>query len=112
MDAVHAVKMPRLGERAPPENRLSIDDDAMNNKADVASAEKPNKATMQLPPRRAQLAAVPATKAPIALTVVTAMAMGSEGAEAGAGESAMGVKSMTNAQKSRYRSWLKRSGGR
>ena len=88
IDELHAAKMPRLGERAPPEKRLSIDDGAMASKADVSSAAKPNKTTMPGAPRMPQTAAISATQAPIALTAVTAMATGSEGAEAGAEESA------------------------
>ena len=57
-------------------------------RADVSSAAKPNQAKMQVAPRMPQTAAISATQAPIALTAVTAMATGSDGAEAGAGESA------------------------
>ena len=88
IDELHAAKMPRLGERAPPEKRLSIDDGAMASKADVSSAAKPNKAKMQAAPRMPQTAAISATQASIALTAVTAMATGSEGAETGVEESA------------------------
>ena len=79
---------PRLGERAPPEKRPSIDDDAMASKADVSSAAKPNQAKMQVAPRMPQSAAISATQAPIALTAVASMATGSEGAEVCAGEMA------------------------
>ena len=88
IDELHAAKIPRLGERAPPEERPSIDGSAMASKADVSSAAKPNKAKMQVAPRMPQTAAISATQAPIALTAVAAMATGSEGAEAGAGENA------------------------
>ena len=60
----------------------------MASKADVSSAAKPNKAKMQVAPRMPQTAAISSTQAPIALTVVTATAISSEGTEAGAGESA------------------------
>jgi hypothetical protein len=80
IDELHAAKMPRLGERTSPE--------AMATKADVSRAAKPNKAKMQVAPRMPQPAAISATEAPIALTAVTAMATGSEGAEGGAEESA------------------------
>ena len=97
IDELHAAKIPRLGERAPPEKRLSIDDGAMANKAGVSSAAKPNKAEMQVAPRMPQAATISATQAPIALTAVTAMATGSEGTEAGAGESAapLGVQQLS-----------------
>ena len=61
----------------------------MANKADVSSAAKPNKTTMPGTPRMPQTAARAATKAPIALTAVTAMATGSEGV--GSEESAAAV---------------------
>ena len=51
-------------------------------------AAKPNKAKMQAAPRMPQTAAISATQASIALTAVTAMATGSEGAETGVEESA------------------------
>ena len=86
--------MPRLGERAPPEKRLSIDDGAMASKADVSSAAKPNKAKMQVAPRMPQTAAISATQASIALTVEAAMATGSEGAKAGTGERAAAAVAM------------------
>ena len=88
IDELHAAKMPRLGECFPPEKRLSIDGSAMASKADVSSAAKPNQAKMQVAPRMPQTAAISATQAPIALTAVASMATGSEGAEAGVGESA------------------------
>ncbi len=60
----------------------------MASKADVPSAVKSNKAKMQVAPRIPQTAAISATQAPIALTAVTAMATGFDGAETGAEESA------------------------
>ena len=82
------LKLPRLGERAPPEQRPPIDDGAMANKAGMSSAAKPNQVKMQVAPRMPQTASISATQTPIALTAVAAMATGSEGAEGGAGESA------------------------
>ena len=78
INELHAAKMPRLGERAPPEQRLSIEDGAMASKADVLSAAKPNKAKTQVAPRTPQAAVISATQAPIALTAATAMATGYE----------------------------------
>ena len=84
IDELHAAKMPRLGERAPPEKRPSIDDSAMANKAGVPSAAKSNKAILKPPQRTLQAATIPPIIAPAALTAAT-MATDSEGAN---GESA------------------------
>ena len=78
-DEVHAAKIPRLGERAPPEERSAIDYDAVATKTDVSRAAKPNKTKMQVAPRMPQTATISATQAPIALTAVAAMATSSEG---------------------------------
>ena len=69
----------------------------MASKADVSSAAKPNKAKMQAAPRMSQTAALSATQASIALTAVTAMATGSEGAHTGAEEmaAASGVQQLS-----------------
>jgi len=87
IDELHVAKMPRLGERALPEERPSIDDGAMASKAGVSSAAKSNKAILKPPQRTLQAATIPATIAPAELTAAT-MATGSEGADGGAGESA------------------------